>query len=103
MSCPELNDSIAIVGMGCRFPGANTLSEFWNLLEQGLEGICKVPQDRWTHKNSLIRLTDVKETEAGFLACPIDEFDARFFKTNVAELATMDPQQRLALMSRILF
>jgi acyl transferase domain-containing protein len=95
-----LNDSIAIVGMSCRFPGANSIDEFWKLLEAGHEGICRVPNDRWTKDNSLVRLDDVRDirkTEAGFLTCPIDKFDAKFFNTNAADLACMDPQQRLGL------
>ncbi|XP_035707663.1 mycocerosic acid synthase-like polyketide synthase [Folsomia candida] len=91
-TCP-----IAIVGMACRYPGANSIKEFWNLLEQGLEGICKVPEGRWTKENSIILIENVRNTEAGFLSCPIDVFDAKFFNTNSADMALLDPQQRLSL------
>ncbi|XP_035705542.1 phenolphthiocerol synthesis polyketide synthase type I Pks15/1 isoform X2 [Folsomia candida] len=93
----ELNNSIAIVGMACRYPCANTIAEFWNLLEQGLEGIRKVPEGRWTKDKAFIRMDNMKNTEAGFLSCPIDTFDAKFFNTNAADMHYLDPQQRLSL------
>lgn len=71
---------IAIVGMACRYPGANSIKEFWDLLEQGLDGIRKAPEGRWTQKNSIIRVENVRNTQAGFLSCPIDTFDAKFFR-----------------------
>ncbi|XP_021959215.1 narbonolide/10-deoxymethynolide synthase PikA1, modules 1 and 2-like [Folsomia candida] len=93
----ELNNSIAIVGMACKYPGANTISEFWDLLENGTDCIVRVPEWRWTKENSYIVMDDVRKTEAGFLSCPIDLFDAKFFNTNQADLAYLDPQQRIAL------
>lgn len=93
----ELNNSIAIVGMACRYPGANSLEEFWKLLEAGLEGIRKVPEGRWTKENAFMRMDNMKNTEAGFLSCPIDTFDAKFFNTNAADMHYLDPQQRLSL------
>ncbi|XP_035710254.1 phenolphthiocerol synthesis polyketide synthase type I Pks15/1 isoform X2 [Folsomia candida] len=93
----ELNNSIAIVGMACKYPGANTISEFWELLENGTDCIVRVPEWRWTKENSYIVMDDVRKTEAGFLSCPIEVFDAKFFNTNQADLAYLDPQQRIAL------
>lgn len=102
----NLCDSIAIIGMSSRFPGANSIDEFWKLLEAGDEGICRVPDGRWTKDNAIIRLTDVRKTQAGFLSCPIDQFDAKFFNINSADMAFMDPQQRMTLqigrLSRII-
>lgn len=83
--------------MACRYPGANNIKEFWKLLEQGLDGIRKAPEGRWTEENSIIRAENVRNTEAGFLSCPIDTFDAKFFNTNSAELEFLDPQQRISL------
>jgi myxalamid-type polyketide synthase MxaE and MxaD len=38
--------SIAVVGMSCRFPGATTSAEFWRLLEQGIDAVTQVPPER---------------------------------------------------------
>ncbi|XP_035701802.1 uncharacterized protein LOC110862880 isoform X2 [Folsomia candida] len=93
----ELCNSIAIVGMACRYPGANNIDEFWSLLENGIDGIVRVPEWRWTKDSAFIMMDGVRQTEAGFLSCPLDMFDAKFFNTNQADLRYLDPQQRIAL------
>lgn len=93
-------DPIAIVGMGCRFPGANNPDEFWNLLRDGVDAVSEVPADRWNADafydpdpaapgKSLTR-------SGGFLSA-IDGFDADFFGILRREAERMDPQQRLFL------
>src|SRR5271154_592772 len=91
--CDYYKDSIAIVGQSCRFPGANNIDEFWALLKNGGDGIIKVPAERLMDH----QLHDEKYTEsmAGFLKCPIDEFDAKFFGISPREATYMDPKQRL--------
>jgi 3-oxoacyl-(acyl-carrier-protein) synthase len=89
----EINDSIAIVGQSCRFPGANSINEFWELLDTGGDGITSIPLERLPECFSEDpRYTSIK---AGFLKCPIDEFDAKFFGISPREASFMDPQQRL--------
>lgn len=91
---------IAVVGMGCRFPGGEDLHAFWQLLEQGRDAISKVPSDRWDADD----FYDVDpETvghcvtrEGGFIGSP-KPFDASFFGISPKEAATLDPQQRLLL------
>lgn len=83
--------------MACRYPGANNIDEFWSLLENGGDGIVRVPEWRWTKDNSFMMMGDVRKTEAGFLSCPVDMFDAKFFNTNQADMDYLDPQQSLAL------
>jgi len=41
------NEPIAIVGLGCRFPGADGPDAYWRLLRDGTDAISKVPLDRW--------------------------------------------------------
>lgn len=98
----EVEEKIAIVGMSCRFPnGANSLSEFWELLVNGIDGITVVPSARWDWKKYY---DENKETagkmynnQFGFLSDPVDEFDARFFNISPKEANALDPQQRLLL------
>ena len=40
-------EPIAVIGLGCRFPGANDPESFWKLLCDGVDTISEVPSDRW--------------------------------------------------------
>lgn len=95
-------ESIAIIGMGCRFPGgASDPYEFWQLLSQGKDAICPVPMDRWAvDENGDAERRDQAKAytlEAGFLTTPVDHFDPEFFGISPREAEWMDPQQRLVL------
>lgn len=48
MSTEEIEE-IGIVGIGCRFPGANDIHEFWKLLENGENHVKDIPKDRWNN------------------------------------------------------
>ena len=93
-------DRIAIVGMGCRFPGAPSPKAFWELLKNGVDAVGEVPADRW----SLSSFYDPNPAArgktyarwGGFLES-IDKFDAAFFGISPREAECMDPQQRLLL------
>ncbi|MEM8804478.1 MAG: beta-ketoacyl synthase N-terminal-like domain-containing protein [Cyanobacteria bacterium P01_G01_bin.38] len=94
-------EPIAIVGMGCRFPGgAETPEAFWDLLHQGKDAVVKVPADRWDaeayYDADPYAPGKVYTREAGFLG-RIDSFDAQFFGISAREAASLDPQQRLLL------
>ena len=41
------NEPIAIVGLGCRFPGANGIQQFWKMLCDGVDAVSEVPRDLW--------------------------------------------------------
>jgi len=92
---------IAIVGIGCRFPGGVIdPSSFWRLLEQGADAITEVPASRY----DLARFYDERPATpgrtmsryGGFVE-PIESFDAAFFDISPREAQTLDPHQRLLL------
>jgi acyl transferase domain-containing protein len=93
-------EPVAIIGMGCRFPGADGPHAFWDLLVRGGDAITEVPAERWDAR----RYYDPRPATAGrtnsrwggFVA-GIDQFDPAFFGISAREAAEMDPQQRLAL------
>jgi myxalamid-type polyketide synthase MxaD len=97
----ERNEPIAIIGMGCRFPGGSASPEaFWEMLREGRDGITEVPPDRWD--SSELYHPDPQRpgrisTRWGGFIDSVDEFDARFFGINPREAEQMDPQQRLLL------
>jgi len=97
----RLRQPIAIVGMGCRFPGgADDPESFWELLREGREAIREVPADRWDvekyYDPDATKLGKMVSRYGGFLE-RVDEFDAAFFGIAPREAAMMDPQQRLLL------
>lgn len=96
------SEPIAIIGIGCRFPGESSGPEaFWNNLLAGKDCIVDVPTNRWDVK----RFYDADKEKpgkmyvksGGFLHESIDEFDALFFGISPREAAALDPQQRLLL------
>jgi acyl transferase domain-containing protein len=95
------HEPIAIVGIGCRFPGgADDPGSFWRLLVDGVDAIGPIPPERF----DVGALYDpepgapgkIASPEGGFLA-DVDRFDAAFFGISPREAACMDPQQRLLL------
>jgi acyl transferase domain-containing protein/acyl-CoA synthetase (AMP-forming)/AMP-acid ligase II/aryl carrier-like protein len=92
--------ALAIVGMACRFPGAENLNEFWTLLQSGTDAVGEVPKTRWDaaslHAGNASRADQTQDRFGGFLR-GIEDFDAEFFGISPREAARMDPQQRLFL------
>lgn len=93
-------EPIAIVGLGCRFPGANDPEEFWQLLRDGKDAISTVPKDRWSLEDYYDPNPDTPgkmySRHGGFVK-PLREFDAQFFGISPREATSLDPQQRLLL------
>ncbi len=94
-------DRIAIIGIGCRFPGGvNDPESFWKLLVEGREAVTDVPPDRW----NVERFFDTEPglpgksiaRRGGFLE-DIDQFDPQFFGISPREAPYVDPQHRLLL------
>ena len=94
-------EPIAVVGIGCRFPGNVTGPEsFWRLLVNGEDGITEVPPDRWDvdafydpDPSAPGRMT----TRWGGFLPDAAGFDADFFGIAPREAQAIDPQQRLVL------
>lgn len=94
-------EPIAIVGMGCRFPGgANNPDAYWQLLKNGLDAIEPIPADRWDieeyYDPDPAKPGKMYVRSGGFLK-NVDQFDAAFFGISPREAISMDPQQRLLL------
>ncbi|HET6710029.1 beta-ketoacyl synthase N-terminal-like domain-containing protein, partial [Amycolatopsis sp.] len=81
-------DPIAVVGLGCRFPGADGPDEFWDLLRAGRDAVRTAPPGRWS--------AEAAPVVGGFLD-DVAGFDAEHFGITPREAATMDPQQRMLL------
>ena len=94
-------DAIAVVGMACRFPGANTTEEFWDLLASGRSMAQEVPKERIDIRGSFRATQDSKWVGRtkffGNFVSDVDAFDNAFFNINTKEAVAMDPQQRLLL------
>jgi acyl transferase domain-containing protein len=93
-------EPIAIVGLGCRFPGADSHWDFWRLLSDGADAIREVPPDRWNlddYYDSDVSAVGKMYTRWGGFLDRMDQFDADFFGISPREAIRVDPQQRLFL------
>jgi acyl transferase domain-containing protein len=98
----ESRESIAIVGMGCRFAGGvSSPDAFWSLLDAGVDAVGPVPRDRWNADELFDPDPSAsgKSTtrEGGFLGGDVYGFDPAFFGITPREALGMDPQQRLLM------
>jgi acyl transferase domain-containing protein/acyl carrier protein len=94
------SEPIAIIGVGCQFPGANNPAAFWQLLRDGVDAIREVPADRFDqhafYDPDPATPGKMNTRWGGFLG-QVDQFDANFFGISPREAVRMDPQQRLLL------
>jgi microcystin synthetase protein McyG len=93
-------EPIAIIGMGCRFPMAETPEAFWQMLGDGIDAVTEIPQQRWDIQSYYdadpSQPGKMYARSGGFLA-QVDSFDADFFGLAPREVNYIDPQQRLLL------
>ncbi|MCB0950643.1 MAG: acyltransferase domain-containing protein, partial [Mycobacterium sp.] len=94
-------EPIAVVGIGCRFPGGVTGPDsFWKLLESGTDAVTVVPADRWDAEefyDTDLSVPGRMPTKWGAYLDDVSGFDAEFFGITPREATSMDPQQRVAL------
>ena len=94
-------DPIAVIGIGCRYPGnVNSPETFWNLLHDGVDAISEVPSDRWNidaYYDPNRGTPGKLYTRYGGFIEGVGDFDPHFFGISPREARSMDPQQRLLL------
>ena len=83
-------EPIAIIGMACRLPGADSPEEFWQNLLNGVDSVTDPPAGRWPDQPEGIPL------RAGYLK-HLDQFEPEFFGIPPREAEHLDPQHRLLL------
>ena len=91
---PYSKNAIAVVGMACRFPGADSTDEFWEQLKAGTSMHSEIPSKRFSTKD---HRRSTGKTYFGNFIRDVDAFDHKFFKKSSREAASTDPQQRLLL------
>ncbi|GAA4055333.1 hypothetical protein GCM10022233_28810 [Streptomyces shaanxiensis] len=100
MNGTALHD-IAIVGLGCRFPGARDSQAYWQLLLDGERRFAPVPKDRWNHDTFHApadrRAADSAYTDQVAFLDEVDRFAALHYGLPPRRVEAMDPQHRLML------
>ncbi|NEP00293.1 MAG: type I polyketide synthase, partial [Symploca sp. SIO2E9] len=96
----QLEDSVAVIGIASKFPGAEDYHQFWSNLENGINSISEVPAQRWKidefyAANS--QAPNKTNSKWGGTFTGIDLFDAQFFNLSPRETEKMDPLQRISL------
>ncbi|MGW0806541.1 beta-ketoacyl synthase N-terminal-like domain-containing protein [Nonomuraea sp. NPDC002799] len=92
---PAPGEPVAVVGIGCRFPGAHGASAYWKMLIDGVDAVGEVPAGRWEAFYG--DTVPAGTTRHGGFLDDVAGFDAEFFGIAPGEAAAMDPQHRLLL------
>src|SRR6202044_802259 len=96
-----LHEPVAIVGLGCRFPGGGGAGGFWGLVAEGRDAVSGFPDDRGWDVEGLYDpepgVAGKCYTRSGGFLGDAAGFDAGFFGISPREAVAMDPQQRLLL------
>lgn len=96
----DRSEPIAIIGMACRFPGADTPEAYWQLLRDGVDAITEIPPTRWDVDEYYDPDPDTPggiATRWGGFIDDIDRFEPQLFGISPREAQSLDPQQRLLL------
>ncbi|MDO3182356.1 polyketide synthase, partial [Mycobacteroides abscessus subsp. massiliense] len=94
--------AVAIIGIGCRFPGGiGDAESFWNFVLHKGDAVADIPKDRWDADKYYDPDPDTPgrmyTRRGSFLTQEFRRFDADFFGISHREAAVLDPQQRLLL------
>ncbi|MGH1397575.1 MAG: type I polyketide synthase, partial [Trichormus sp.] len=96
-----MEQKIAIIGVGCRFPGADNPASFWEIISNKVDGIRELPSRPfdWSklHEHSVVPTTGESKSLLGGFLEKVDHFDPHFFQISPKEAERLDPQQRLVL------
>lgn len=92
-------DQIVVVGISGRFPGADNVDDFWDILKNGKSSVSDIPKkrwdwDNWLENNSSLNELDSRMFKGGFID-NIAGFDEMFFGISKNEASYMDPSQRI--------
>ncbi len=94
-------EHIAVIGMGCRFPGGvNNPDDYWNLLTVGGNGVSDIPPDRWDVEKNYDPdpgAPGKMHVKRGAFIENVRGFDPYLFGITPREAVAIDPQQRLLL------
>ena len=97
----SVDEPIAVIGLGCRFPGdISGPDALWQFLNEGRSSVTEVPADRWVpfdDGSPEVAAVLAETTRWGSFLSDVDAFDAEFFEISPREAEKMDPQQRLLL------
>lgn len=94
----DTEDSIAIIGMSGRFPGADSVEDFWNIIEHGINLTTAFPRDRCAGMDAYKAAKKIKgEYLKGAYLHDIDKFDHKLYHLSKREASTMSPTQRIML------
>ncbi len=94
----SINGKIAVVGIACRVPGADSYSSFWSNIANGVDALAS-ERNSETIANGIVgtdSIGDEAQYRCGFVD-GIDEFDAPFFRIRPIDARAMDPRQRMLL------
>ena len=96
----EINAPVAIIGLSCRFPQANNINEFWNLLSNGIDAVKEITNERWDmdayYDDDSTTANKTHQRHAAMLE-NINDFDPFFFNISPSEAIEMNPSQKLML------
>ncbi|XP_056593599.1 uncharacterized protein pks1 [Triplophysa dalaica] len=95
-----MDEDIAVIGIGCNFPGGESVDNFWKVLVEGRNCVVDIPDTRfkksdWFHPDES-KPGKTQTTKAALIE-GFNEFDHKFFGINEDEANYMDPQQKLLL------